>query len=59
MRKIGVLALCALAVFSPLPTLAQGKPPPKPTRTRLPLEVRRAAIGPAASGELRLVPNAR
>ena len=56
MRKIVILALCALAVSAPLLMLAQGKPPPKPKRTRLPLEVRRAAIGPAASGELRLVP---
>ena len=56
MRKIVILALCALAVSAPLLTLAQGKPPPKPKRTRLPLEVRRAAIVPAASGELRLVP---
>ena len=56
MKKNCILALCVLAVAVPLLTLAQGKPPPKPKRTRLPLEVRRAAIGPAASGELRLVP---
>ena len=35
---------------------AQGKPPPRPKRVRLPADARRAAIEPAGPGELRLVP---
>ena len=56
MRTKDISRLCALAIIVPMMVLSQGKPPPRPTRTRLPIEVRRAAIDPVALGELRLVP---
>ena len=56
MRTKDILRLCTLAIIVPMMVLSQGKPPPRPKRTRLPIEVRRAAIDPAALGALRLVP---
>ena len=47
--------MLAAAMLCPC-AFAQGKPPPRPKRVRLPPEVRSAAIEPVKAGELRLVP---
>ena len=54
--KRSTVILAAAATLLCLDVFSQGKPPPRPKRVRLPIEVRSAAIGPAATGELRLVP---